>query len=88
MRIDVLVWDLRNLEHIARHWVQKEEVEEVIERFHVLRKVWDRRYAIRGQTYAGRYLMVFLDSLGQGRAYVVTAREMTEEEKKRFRRDL
>ena len=88
MKINVLVWDRQNLDHIARHWVQKEEVEEVVDRFYLMRKVWKGRYAIRGQTYSGRYLMVFIDSLGSGRAYVVTAREMTEEEKKRFRNQL
>jgi uncharacterized DUF497 family protein len=86
MRVDVLVWDPHNLAHIARHEVRKEEVEEVLESDHEIRKVWKGRYSIQGQTYSGRYLMVFLDSLGQGRAYVVTAREMTEQEKKRFRR--
>ena len=85
MKIVVLQWDRQNLEHIARHGVEKEEVEEVFDQFHILRKVWKGRYAVRGQTYSGRYLMIFLDSLGQGRAYVVTAREMTSQEKKRFR---
>jgi hypothetical protein len=88
MKIEVLVWDPRNVAHIARHWIEKEEVDEVVERFHQIRKVWKGRYAIRGQTYTGRYLMIFVDYLGDGRAYVVTAREMTEEEKSRFRRSL
>lgn len=88
MKVAVLVWDRYNLEHIARHWVQKEEVEEVLERYHQIRKVWNGRYCIRGQTVSGRHLMVFLDTLGQGQAYVVTAREMTEQEKKRFRRSV
>jgi hypothetical protein len=88
MRVDVLVWDLNNLDHIARHGIQKEEVEELVERRHQIRRVWRGRYAMRGQTYSGRYLIIFLDSLGQGRAYPVTARDMTEEEKGRFKRSL
>ena len=88
MRVNVLIWNHRNLDHIARHGVEKEEVEEVIARFHGVRKVWKGRYAIRGQTDSGRYLMIILDALGEGRAYVVTAREMTENEKGQFRRSL
>jgi uncharacterized DUF497 family protein len=88
MRIKVFVWDRNNLDHIARHGVQKEEVDEVAEGRHGIRKVWKGRYAMRGQTYSGRYLFVILDSLGQGRAYPVTAREMTEEEKNRYKKSL
>lgn len=88
MRVDVLVWDRQNYEHIARHWVRKEEVQEVLDRYYHLRQVRKGRYAIRGQTYAGRFLFIIVDPLGLGRAYVVTAREMTEAEKHRFRRSL
>jgi hypothetical protein len=38
-----------------------------------------------GRTYAGRYLLVVLLADG-GDAFVVTARDMTESEKKTFRR--
>jgi len=88
MKVDVLVWNDHNLDHIAKHGKQKEEVEEVLERFHLLRRAWKGRYSMRGQTYSGRYLMVILDTLGQGRAYVVTARELTDEEKTQFRRQI
>ena len=88
MKINILVWDRQNLEHIAKHWVYKDEVEEALDRYHQTRRVWKGRYALRGQTYSGRYLFIVMDALGQGRFYVTTAREMTEAEKHPFRRSL
>lgn len=38
-----------------------------------------------GQTYAGRYLLVVLAEAEDGRAYVVTSRDMTVQEIRRFR---
>ena len=82
----ILVWDEANIHHIARHAVVQYEVEEVFERFHQMLRVDSNRYVMRGQTYAGRFLTVYLDALGEGRAYVVTARDMTGREKGHFRK--
>lgn len=43
------------------------------------------RYLVLGVTEAGRYLFVVLEPLSGGRAYPVTAREMTDAEKRRFK---
>ena len=88
MKFDVLVWDRQNLEHIARHWVHKDEVEEVLDRYYQVRLARKGRYTFRGHTYAGRYLFIVVDALGERRGYVVTAREMTEAEKHQFRKSL
>ena len=92
MRIDELIWDEWNVEHIARHGIEVAEVEEVCDRGrHIARRAADQpygqtRYRLYGQTYDGRYLFVVLDKIDGGRFYPVTAREMTAREKKRFRR--
>ena len=41
---------------------------------------------VMGTTLAGRYLFVVVAEAGRGGVYVVTAREMTEAERRRFRR--
>jgi uncharacterized DUF497 family protein len=74
------------MEHIAKHNVHPEEVEEVADRYHRMVRVGQRRYELQGQTRAGRYLVVFLDALGGGEYFVVTAREMTESEQSYFRK--
>jgi uncharacterized DUF497 family protein len=88
MKIDWLVWDQRTKIHIARHGIQLEETEEIIQQRHHIRKARKGYYAVQGQTYSGRYLLLIVDYLGDGRAYVVTARELTDSERYQFRRTL
>jgi uncharacterized protein len=72
--------------HIAAHGVTLDEVREAI----LEHPYWsvpgrDGTTLAYGQTYAGRYLLVVaVDEDGQ--AFVVTARDMTDAEKKTFRR--
>ncbi len=56
--ITELLWDERSVEHIARHHVTAQEVEEVC--FNPRSLVFKReaRYIVLGQTAAGRYLFV------------------------------
>lgn len=92
MRINELIWDEWNVEHIAGHGVEPEEVEEVCvsRRRLVLRiglsKRGLRRYQVFGPTDSGRLLIVILDSVQPGKFYVVTARDMTGQEKKGYLR--
>jgi uncharacterized protein len=51
----------------------------------VLRGAEGAEYAF-GTTEAGRYLLVVLAEAVDGRAYVVTARDMTDAERQAFRR--
>jgi uncharacterized DUF497 family protein len=89
LRIDELLWDEDNEDHIARHGVRPEEVEEVVfdsaSLFLRTRREEARRYMVLGLTEAGRSLFVVLDPLGGNRAHVVTARDMTDGEKQRFK---
>ncbi len=51
-------WDEGNIEHILRHNVVPDEVEEAcINKPHV-RRTADKRYLVYGVTYNGRYLFV------------------------------
>jgi uncharacterized protein len=72
--------------HIAAHGVSLEEVREaILEHPYWAAPGRDGTTLVYGRTYAGRYLLVVVIGEGQ-EAFVVTARDMTEAEKKTFRR--
>jgi len=88
MRIKAFIWPEERIEHIARHGVLPEEVEDVC-----FGRPWVRRaksegehpvYYILGQTLAGRYLFCVVIRFADGNGYPVTAREMTAKEKRRY----
>ena len=41
-------------------------------------------YYVLGQTFAGRFLLIVVIYFGQGKGFVVTARNMTDHERRRF----
>ena len=73
-------------DHVAVHGVTLDEVREAILE-HPYWAVPGRAgtILIYGRTYAGRYLLVVALAEGE-EAFIVTARDMTEAEKKSFRR--
>ena len=82
-----ILWTLESEIHIAKHGVTPDEVEEAL---------YSRpRLAVPGRdgtrlvycgTTAGRHLFVVVAQAPDGRDFVVTAREMTDMEKRAFRR--
>jgi len=86
--IHSLVWNNKNLEHITSHDVRPEEVEEVCMRNPLIltapSKGKNPVYYVLGQTQSGRYLFSVIISFGKGKGYVVTARNMTSNERRRF----
>jgi uncharacterized DUF497 family protein len=82
-----LVWNEWNENHIARHHVSVEEVEELVfeHRYHITRLRGDR-YLIIGRTNAGRLLSVIADRERYRRFYVVTARDAAPNERNLYRR--
>jgi uncharacterized protein len=75
-------------EHVwTKHRVTPEEVEEVCfsEKPLALRGR-DRSYAVYGLTEAGRYLVAILYPRGRGVFSLATARDMTQGERRRYRR--
>ena len=85
MRFD---WDPANIDHIARHKVEPEEAEEVVQDPAALPFAAHRgpqgqpRFGVLGATEAGWVLVVVLEER-QGRLRVVTARPATEAERAR-----
>lgn len=88
MHIGYLYWKNHLLEKILeKHGVIPEEIEEVIEDDKCeVRKSGKHRYLIFGQSYSGRYLLVVLDEESKGVFVPLTARDMTESEKRTFKR--
>jgi uncharacterized protein len=90
MRTRRLIWPADRVEHIARHGVTPDEVEDVC-----FADPWVRRaksegenplYYVLGQTAAGRHLFCVVIALPDGNGYPVTARPMTDREKQSYRR--
>jgi uncharacterized protein len=88
MTIRELIWPEDRVDHIARHGVDPEEVEEVcFGRPLVLRAKASGRspaYYVLGQTATGRYLFCVVLEFPEGKGYPVTARPMVESERRRF----
>jgi len=88
VRIETLIWDDWNEEHIAAHGISPEEVEEICSsRGLVLRRGRAGTYAVLGRTAEGRELIVFLAPRGRhpGTFYPVTARPMNSRERRYYR---
>jgi hypothetical protein len=82
-----ILWTLESEIHIARHGVTPDEVEEAL--YSQPRLVQPGREGTRlvyCGTTAGRYLLVVVAEAPDGRDFIVTARGMTEMEKRAFRR--
>lgn len=78
-------WTEDSEAHIARHKVDPVEVEQTV--FSRPRLVDSGRAGTRvvfGTTDAGRYLVVVLSDAEDGRLFVVTARDMTDSERRTF----
>ena len=88
MSINEIIWPEDRVEHIARHNVQPDEFEEVcFSNPLILRAKSEGKnpvYYILGQTNSGRYLFCVIIKFPEGKAYPVTARQMTKKEKSRY----
>jgi uncharacterized protein len=89
MNIREFVWPEDRIDHIALHGVTPEEVEEAcFGRSLVLRAKSEGDnpvYYVLGQTDGGRYLFCVVIHFPDGKGYPITARAMTEKEKRRYR---
>lgn len=90
MRIDELLWPRERVEHIARHGVTPEEVEQVCFSQPLVLRAKSHGdnpvYYVLGQTNAGRYLFSVIIQFPNGKGYPVTARSMTDKEERRYQR--
>lgn len=90
MRITQLIWPEETIEHIARHGVTPEEVEEACFGKAMVQRAKAEGenpvYYVLGQSEAGRNLFCVIIQFPDGNEYPVTARPMTAKEKRRFRK--
>jgi uncharacterized DUF497 family protein len=81
-----LNWDEETAGHIwVKHRVRPYEAEQVVfssDKF-VFRSR-ESRHLILGQTETGRYLLVVVENLRKGACELVTARDMTKKERRRY----
>ena len=86
LRINGLLFDDWNEEHIARHHIEPEEVEEVCLARPYVSKTREGKLRVIGQTDDGRYLTIILASRGQGFYYPITERDATDSERRLYQR--
>ena len=88
MLIDRLYWKNHIVEKIIRcHGVMPEEVEEVIyDGNPLVRRSGQNRYLIYGQSFSGRYLFVVVEEESKGEFVPVTARDMSNSEKRGYKK--
>jgi uncharacterized DUF497 family protein len=87
LRIRGFDWNERNINHIARHGVTPQEVEESCFNQLLCRKTKLKLYLVYSQTDAGRYLLTVLRLNPLNIAYTITARGMTDREQKYYRQE-
>ena len=85
MIINSFDWDEINTEHIARHDVTPDEVEEVFDQRYLLFRTRDERYLAIGKSYDGRFVTVIFEKIKDG-IRVVTARDTDYKERKLYKR--
>jgi uncharacterized DUF497 family protein len=90
MKIHQFVWPEDRIDHITRHEITPEEFEDVcFGQALVQRAKAEGRnpvYYVLGQTTAGRYLFCVVIQFPDGNGYPVTARNMTNTERRRYNR--
>jgi uncharacterized protein len=88
MRIEKISWDQETVNHISRHAVSPEEVEEVLFNEDDKPIFWEGKegkYLAYGQTQSGRYLLVVW-AIHYRKTNIITARDLTKREKQFYRR--
>ena len=85
MRINDLIIEPGQDDHIARHRVTVDEIRDVVFGDPAIRRERQGYYRFGGQTRGGRYLTVFLAPREPGVFSLVTAREATDAERRHYR---
>ncbi|HTR45219.1 MAG TPA: BrnT family toxin [Thermodesulfovibrionales bacterium] len=87
MEITWFEWDDDNIEHIARHKVSPDEVEDVaFDDEPLIRKGRKGIRYMLGYTAAGRYLFVVYILRGRGVARVITVMDMDDKTRRLYKR--
>ncbi len=88
MKIDELVFNERNIEHIARHSVLPEEIKQVVGGKILPLEAKLGRVMIVGKTKAGRSLAIVLEKVKGNIYFPVTARDADRKERKMYQEEL
>lgn len=83
IKIDFLIWDEANLNHIKKHSVSKTEIENAVTNFIYYERTYSERYLIIGDT-GKRLLSVVVSRKSLKTYYVVTARSASKKERKKI----
>jgi uncharacterized DUF497 family protein len=86
MRAYTFEWDQENVDHIAWHQVEPDEAEAVFDNDPLVLRTGDGKYLAYGQTDEGRYLLVVFVRMTRLLIRVITARDLTDAERKQLRR--
>ena len=79
-----LFWDEWNIEHIKKHDVSVNEVEEVYKSKKITKQSYLDRNIILGKTKKERLLTVVISTEKQKNPYVVSARDMSKKERRYY----
>jgi uncharacterized DUF497 family protein len=89
MTIHEIIWPDDRVDHVARHGVTPDEVDQVCFGRSLVQRAKSEGanpvYYVLGQTKTGRYLFCVIIRFPDGTGYPVTARPMTDKEKRRYR---
>jgi len=82
-----LLWDKRNIFHIARHNIVPEEVEELCKQSPIIQRgIKKNRLILLGHTAEKRLLNIVLENHGEGNYYIVTAYDASSEDINLYKR--
>lgn len=77
-----LIWDQRNIFHIARHYIVPEEVEDVCHGEPIVQRgIKRKRLILLGLTSDDRLLNIVLENKGRGIYYPITAFDASRKDK-------
>ncbi len=83
--ISSIEWTENSIEHIARHGLTPQEVEEACFNEYdapLIRSGKQNLHYVFGKTYSGRLIFVLVKPMKRGKVNVITARDMNEWERK------
>ncbi len=87
--ISSIKWKEESIEHIARHFISPQEVEEVcfnVNNAPFIRSGRENLHYVFGKTNSGRFLFIVVRFIRGGEVRVITARDMNTWEKKYFKK--
>ncbi len=90
MKVHQIIWPEDRVDHIARHGVGPEEFEQACFGDPLVYRAKSEGpnpvYYVLGITDTGRYLLCVVIQFPDGNGFPVTARDMTDNEKRRYKR--